>query len=68
MLCLESCLLVTHKIIQLAQSPFFHDRYIINDDIVGVHMLKAKVILNKQTLVGQAVLDCSKLRMYKLFL
>jgi len=62
-------LLVTDqdKYIRLAQSPFFHDRDIINDDIVGVHMLKAKVILNKPIFVGQAVLDYSKLQMYKLF-
>jgi len=62
-------LLVTDedRFLKLAQSPFFHDRDIITDDIVGVHMLKAKVILNKPIFVGQAVLDYSKLQMYKLF-
>ena len=55
------------KFIKLARSPFFHDRDIITEDIVGVHMLKAKVTLNKPIFVGQAVLDYSKLEMYELF-
>ena len=55
------------KFIKLARSPFFHDRDIITEDIVGVHMLKAKVTLNKPIFVGQAVLDFSKLEMYHLF-
>ena len=55
------------KLIKLARSPFFHDRDIINEDIVGVHMLKPKVTLNKPIFVGQAVLDYSKLEMYQLF-
>ena len=56
-----------NKFIKLARSPFFHDRDIINEDIVGVHMLKPKVTLNKPIFVGQAVLDYSKLEMYHLF-
>ena len=55
------------KFIKLIRSPFFHDRDIITEDIVGVHMLKPKVTLDKPIFVGQAVLDFSKLEMYKLF-
>ena len=56
-----------HKLYKLACSPLFHDRDIITQDIVGVHMLKAKVTLNKPVFVGQAVLDYSKLEMYHLY-
>ncbi len=55
------------KFEKLARSPFFHDREIITEDIVGVHMLKPKVTLDKPIFVGQAVLDYSKLEMYHLF-
>ena len=52
---------------KLSASPLFYDRDIITDDIVGVKMCKAKVILNRPIYIGQAVLDHSKLAMYKLF-
>ena len=52
---------------KLARSPFFHDRDIITEDLVGVHMLKSKVTLDKPVFVGQAVLDYSKMEMYNLF-
>ena len=55
------------KLSKMANSPFFHDRDIITNDIVGVHMLKPKVVLDKPIFVGQAVLDYSKLEMYNLF-
>lgn len=55
------------KFQKLARSPFFHDRDVISEDIVGVHMLKSKVVLDKPIFVGQAVLDYSKLEMYNLF-
>ena len=48
-------------------SPFFLDRDIITEDIVGVKMVKPKVVLNKPIYIGQAVLDYSKLTMYNLF-
>ena len=54
-------------LIRLAQSLFFHDSDIINDDIVGIHMLKANVILNKAIFVGETVLDDSKLQIHKHF-
>ena len=50
------------RFLKLAQNPFFHDRAIITDDIAGVHMHKAIVILNKPIFVGQAVLDYSRLQ------
>ena len=55
------------KFVKLANSPLFHDRDLITEDIVGVHMLKPKVTLDKPIFVGQAVLDYSKLEMYNLF-
>ena len=57
----------TDKLTKLISSPFFHERDIITEDIVGVHMLKSKVTLDKPIFVGQSVLDYSKLEMYKLF-
>lgn len=55
------------KLLKLISSPYFNARDIINEDIVGVHMLKSKVILDKPIFVGQAVLDYSKLEMYNLY-
>ena len=55
------------KFEKYSRSPFFHDRDIITEDLVGVHMLKSKVTLDKPIFVGQAVLDYSKLEMYELY-
>ena len=52
---------------KLVASPLFLERDIISEDVVGVKMMKPKVILNKPIYIGQAVLDYSKLAMYKLF-
>ena len=52
---------------KLIASPLFVDRDIITSDIIGVKMLKSKVKLNRPIFIGQAVLDHSKLTMYKLF-
>ena len=52
---------------KLVVSPLFLDRDIITEDIVGVKMMKPKVTLDKPIYIGQAVLDYSKLTMYKLF-
>jgi len=35
-------------------------------DVVGVHLLKQEVVLDKPIYIGQAVLDISKLIMYQL--
>ena len=65
---------ITYKLVsdetrlkKLIGSPYFNSRDIISDDIVGVHMLKNKVILDKPVFVGQAVLDYSKLEMFNLY-
>ena len=55
------------QIDKLISSPLFLDRDIITEDIVGIKMLKTKVTLDKPINIGQAVLDYSKLTMYKLF-
>ena len=55
------------KFEKLARSPFFYDRDIITENLVGVHLLKPKVTLDKPVFVGQAVLDYSKIEMYQLF-
>ena len=56
-----------NKLEKLASSPLFLDRDIIDEEIVGVKMMKAEVELCKPIYIGQAVLDYSKLEMYKLF-
>ena len=50
-----------------AQSPYFCDRHIITDELLGIKMMKTKVVLNKPIYIGQAVLDFAKLEMYKLY-
>ena len=52
---------------KLTSSPLFVDNTIFSDSVVGVHMFKDKVILDKPVYIGQAVLDYSKLEMYNLF-
>ena len=56
-----------HKLEKLVASPLFLDRDIIDEEIVGVKMIKSEVELCKPIYIGQAVLDYSKLEMYKLF-
>jgi len=51
----------------LASRPEFLNSFIFTGDLVGVHLAKDKVILNKPIYIGQAVLDLSKLVMYELF-
>jgi len=55
------------KLDQLANSALYLDRDIFSEDVVGVHMFKSKVVLDKPIYIGQAVLDYSKLEMYNLF-
>lgn len=52
---------------KLIASALFVDRDIITEEIAGVKLLKPRVILNRPIYIGQAVLDHSKLSMYKLF-
>ena len=48
-------------------SPLFLDCDVFSEHVVGVHMFKEKVVLNKPVYIGQAVLDYSKLEMYNLY-
>ena len=48
-------------------SPLFMDRDIFSEKVIGVHMFRSKVVLNKPIYIGQAVLDLSKLEMYRFF-
>jgi ssDNA-binding Zn-finger/Zn-ribbon topoisomerase 1 len=52
---------------KLVSSPLFIDRDIIDEDLIGVKMIKSEVELCKPIYIGQAVLDYSKLEMYQLF-
>ena len=56
-----------HSVMKAIRSPLFHDRDIISDNLVGIHMLKPSVTLNKPIYIGQAVLEYSKLEMYQLY-
>ena len=49
------------------KSPLFYDRDIITEELVGLHMLKPRVVLDKPIYIGQGVLDYSKLEMYTLY-
>ena len=52
---------------RLSASPLFLDADIFSESVVGVHMFKSKVVLDKPVYIGQAVLDYSKLEMYNLY-
>ena len=52
---------------RLSSSPLFVDFDIFSESVVGVHMFKSKVVLDKPVYIGQAVLDYSKLEMYTLY-
>ena len=47
--------------------PEFLDCTIFNENLTGIHLAKEQVVLNKPIFIGQAVLDISKLIMYRLF-
>ena len=55
------------KLEKLSASPLFIDNDIFSESVVGVHMFKSKVVLDKPVYIGQAVLDYSKLEMYNLY-
>lgn len=55
------------KMERLTSSPLFVDADIFSESVVGVHMFKSKVVLDKPVFIGQAVLDYSKLEMYNLY-
>ena len=49
---------------KLISKPNFCHRNIFCDHLVAIHSNKTKVVLNKPMLVGQAILDLSKILMY----
>ncbi|XP_033729639.1 uncharacterized protein LOC117318793 [Pecten maximus] len=52
------------KAVKLTCKPTFHEFRIFSDDLVGVHMLKSKLYLNRPIYVGFSILDISKTLMY----
>ena len=54
------------KVMDLASNPSFQSSVIFNGGLVGIHLAKEKKILDKPVIIGQAVLDLSKLVMYQL--
>ena len=52
---------------RLASHPLYIQHDVFSKDLVGVHMFKSSVLLDRPQFVGQAVLDYSKLTMYEFF-
>ncbi|XP_069134582.1 uncharacterized protein [Argopecten irradians] len=52
------------KAMKLTCKPTFHEFRIFSEDLVGVHMLKSKLYLNRPIYVGFSILDVSKTLMY----
>lgn len=50
----------------LASNPGFQSSTIFSGDLVGIHLAKETIVLDKPVIIGQAVLDLSKLVMYEL--
>ena len=48
-------------------SPTYKHRHIINDQLIGIEKTKSVVKLNKPIYIGMAILDLSKLHMYKFY-
>ncbi len=48
-------------------SPTMKHRHPINDNLIGIEKIKSVVKLNKPIYVGMAILDLSKLHMYKFY-
>jgi len=55
------------KVMKLVSKPDFKDFTIFNDDLIAIMKSITKVFLNKPIFTGQAILDLSKLHMYKTF-
>lgn len=54
------------RLTTFASRPEFLASTIFNEDLVGVHLCKEEIKLEKPIFIGQAVLDLSKLEMYEL--
>ena len=57
----------TDKIHKLVSSPSFDRFTIFGNDMVGVHMHKTKLVLNKPVYTGMTILENSKILMYDFF-
>ena len=53
------------KLNALTARPSFKECRIFNENLVGVHCKRTKVLINKPIFAGQTVLDLSKLLMYQ---
>ncbi|XP_054276530.1 uncharacterized protein LOC128995537 [Macrosteles quadrilineatus] len=52
---------------KLISKPNFIDRTVYNENLVGIHMGKTKIVLNKPIYIGMSILDLSKVRMYDFY-
>jgi hypothetical protein len=52
------------RVTALTKRPRFKGSKIFNENLVGIEMLKSKVVLNKPIGIGFAILDLSKVLMY----
>ena len=50
---------------KLIARPTYHANRRFNDDLVGIHLLKTKLKLNRPVYVGLSILDISKILMYE---
>ena len=48
-------------------SPTYQGCHIINEELVGVSKVKAKLVLNKPIYLGMTILDLSKVHMYSFY-
>ena len=48
-------------------SPTYQGCHIINEELVGVSKIKAKLVLNKPIYLGMTILDLSKVHMYSFY-
>lgn len=49
---------------KLIAKPNFIDRTVYNENLVGIHMGKTKLVFNKPIYIGMSILDISKYHMY----
>jgi hypothetical protein len=54
------------KLLRYTSKATFYGARRFTTNVVGVHMLRQSILLNKPVSIGQAVLDISKLEMYEL--
>ena len=52
-----------NKIRKLVASPSFSRYYIFGNDLAGIHMHKAKLLMNKPMHTGMTILENSKILM-----